>query len=439
MSDPRPRPGRGFATRAIRAASHGPALHQQPTAVPIYQTATFATEDSAELGAVLGGAPGYAYSRIDNPTAAALAGALAQLEGAQAGLAFGSGMAAIHAALAGHLAAGDRIVATRAIYGSTRTLVERVLGRLGVSVDFVDPTDLDAVEAALAPSPGAGAPKATLAPLPAPAPRARILYLETISNPTIVVPDIAALAELGHRAGAVVVVDNTFASPYLCRPVELGADIVVESATKWLGGHSDVLAGVVCGSEPLVAPIREILVDTGGIIAPFSAFLVLRGIETLAVRMDRHAANALAVARALQASADGGPLPRVFYPGLASHPQHAVAARQFRSGGGMLAVDFGRRAAAAAFIDALSVPERTASLGSVHTICVHPPSTTHRQLDAAQLVSAGIDEGLVRISVGLEDETDLLADVAAGLAAARRVGLSMSPTTGLPTPQPVGS
>lgn len=412
MSDPRPRPGRGFATRAIRAASHGPALDQRPTAVPIYQTATFATDDSAELGRVLAGGPGYAYSRIDNPTAAALAAAVAELESAESGFAFGSGMAAIHGALASLISTGDRVVATRAIYGSSRTLLERVFGRLGADIAFVDPTDLEAVGAALEPG-------------------ARLLYLETISNPTIVVADIAALAELGHSRGAIVVVDNTFASPYLCRPLELGADLVVESATKWLGGHSDVLAGTVCGAERLMAAVREVQVDTGGIIAPFSAFLVLRGIETLAVRMDRHATSALAVARALEASADGSAVPRVFYPGLGSHPQRAVALRQLRSGGGMLAVDFGRRAAAAAFIDALTLPERTASLGSVHTIAVHPPSTTHRQLDRAQLAAAGIDEGLVRISVGLEDEADLLADVTAGLAAARRVGLG--------TPEPVGA
>lgn len=405
MSDPRSDQELGFATRAIRSASHGPQLRQAPTAVPIYQTATFAAADSAELGEVLTGSGGYAYSRIDNPTAAALAAAVADLEGAEAGFAFGSGMAAIHGALMSCLAAGDRIVATRAIYGSTRTLMERVLGRFRLEVSFVDPTDLDEVAAALRPG-------------------ARVLYLETISNPTIVVADLAVLAELGHRAGATVIVDNTFASPYLCRPLELGADLVVESATKWLAGHSDVIAGTVAGSRALLQAVRETQVDTGGIIAPFSAFLVLRGLETLAVRMDRHAATALALAQALESGASGQRQPRVFYPGLASHPQHDVALRQLRSGGGMMAVDFGRREAAAAFIDALTVPERTASLGSVHTMAVHPPSTTHRQLDREQLAAAGIDEGLVRISVGLEDEADLLADMARGATAAARLGAS---------------
>ena len=404
MSDPTSRAGHGFSTRAIRATTGGPRLDQLPTAVPIYQTATFSAADMAELGDVLGGAAGYAYSRIDNPTAAALAAAVAALEGAEAGFAFGTGMAAIHAALVALLRAGDRIVATRAIYGSTRTLLERVLGRLGVTTVFVDPTDLDAVAEALATG-------------------ARVLYLETISNPTIVVADIAALAELGHRVGATVVVDNTFASPYLCRPLELGADLVVESCTKWLSGHSDVMAGAVSGPERLLRDVREVQTDTGGIVAPFSAFLVLRGIATLAVRMDRHAANALALAKALEAAQDGvAAARRVYYPGLPSHPQYGIAQRQLRSGGGMLAADLGGRAAAAAFIDALAIPERTASLGSVHTLAVHPPSTSHRQLDASQLAAAGIAEGLVRISVGLEDLDDLLADVAVGLAAAAAAG-----------------
>jgi methionine-gamma-lyase len=305
-------------------------------------------------------------------------------------------MGAIHATLVSLLSAGDRVVCTRAVYGSTRNLLTGVLARLGVTVEFVDPTDLDAIEGALRTP-------------------TRVLYLETISNPTIVVADLPALAELGHRAGATVVVDNTFASPYLCRPIELGVDLVVESATKWLGGHSDVIAGVVAGSRGAIERIRATSVDTGGIVAPFSAFLVLRGIQTLHVRMTHHAASALTLARFLEARDD---VPRVLYPGLPSHPQVAVAERLLRSGGGMLAVDLGSRDVAAAFIDALTIPPRTASLGSVHTLVVHPPSHTHRQLDDAGLAAAGIPLGLVRISVGLEDVDDLRDDVAAALDAA---------------------
>jgi methionine-gamma-lyase len=394
--------GTGFATRALHAASRVPRVGQAANAVPIYQAVTFSAEDSAELGEILlGHEPGYAYSRLGHPTGAAMAGAIAELEGAEAGLAFDSGMGAIHGTLSALLAAGDHVVATRALYGSTRTLLDRVLGRFGVATTFVDATDHDAVEAA------------TTA-------RTRVLYLETISNPTLVVADVAELTRRAHHRGLTVVVDNTFASPYLCRPLELGADLVIESCTKWLGGHSDVLAGAVSGRRELIERVAARQVDIGGTVAPFSAFLVLRGLATLAVRLERHCASALALATFLEAS----PEPRaVYYPGLPSHPQAAVAQRQLRAGGGLLAVEFGAREAATAFIDALRIPQRTASLGSIFTMAVHPPSTTHRQLDAAELRQAGIAEGLVRISVGLEDVADLQADLSAGLAAASRVGV----------------
>lgn len=398
MARLRPPSAHGFGTRAIRTSTAPPLVDQLPTSVPIYQSATFGSADSAELGDILADRrAGFAYSRIDNPTAAALAEAVAGLEGTEAAFAFGSGMAAIHGAVVPFLGAGDRIVSTSAVYGSTRTLFGRVLSRFGVQTTFVDPTDLDATEAALAGG-------------------ARILYLETISNPTIVVADLAALTELGHRHGALVVVDNTFASPYLCRPAELGVDLVVESATKWLGGHSDVVAGVVSGSRELIADVRAIQIDIGSIVAPFSAFLVLRGLATLHVRMDRHSSSALTIARYLEGQAE---VKDVFYPGLASHPQALVAQRLLRSGGGMLAFDLADRRVASSFLDALAIPPRTASLGAVQTICVHPPSTTHRQLDDADLVAAGIRPGLVRVSVGLEDVEDLIADLGAGLAAAR--------------------
>jgi len=332
-----------------------------------------------------------------------MANAFAEMHGAEAGFAFGSGMGAVHAALVALVKAGDRIVCTQAVYGSTRTLMERILAPLGVEVVFVDPTDLDEVERELAAAP------------------TRLFYAETISNPTIVVADLERLAELGHGHDAIVVVDNTFASPYLCRPLELGVDVVLESATKWLGGHSDVIAGAVTGTRDYIERVRDVAVDTGGIIAPFSAFLVLRGMQTLHVRMDRHSLSALALAQQLQ----GAPgVLRVIYPGLPSHPQAEVAARELRSGGGMLAIELASREAAAAFIDGLSIPPVTATLGSVVTYAVHPPTATHRQLDEEQLAAAGIPPGLVRISVGLEDVDDLLADMATALLATVEAGLS---------------
>ena len=392
-------PERGFGTRAIRVASTPPVVRQGGNSVPIYQSVTFEAEDAAELGDILGDRrPGYAYARSGNPTATAMADAFATLHGAPAGFAFASGMAAIHAALLSQLQAGDRVVSTRAVYGSTRTLLSHVLARFGVQVDYVDATDPDAVEAAL------------LVPT-------KVLYLETIANPTIVVADLADLAERAHRHGAVVIVDNTFASPYLCRPFELGADLVVESTTKWVGGHSDVLAGAVAGRADLMAQVRETEIETGGMIAPFAAFLVLRGMETLHVRMDRHASSAQILARSLESRPE---VRRVIYPGLDSHPQAAVARRELRNGGGLMALDLGERAIAAAFIDGLTIPPLTASLGSIQTLVVHPPSSTHRQLDDAQLAAAGISQGMVRVSVGLEDIEDLLADVDAALQTAVR-------------------
>lgn len=391
---------RGFSTRAIRAATRVPRVDQRPNAVPIYQSATFSADTAAELGAVATGqVSGYAYSRLDNPTTTALAATVADLEGAEAGFVLASGMAAIHAALLSLVSAGDRVVATRAIYGSTRSLLDRQFGRLGVTVDYVEITDHDAVEAALGERP------------------TRVLYFETISNPTIVVADIEALATIAHRHNALVVVDHTFASPYLCRPLELGADLVVHSATKYLSGHSDVLAGAVVGAGELVARVKSVQVDTGATLAPFSAFLVLRGLPTLAIRMERHSATSLELARWLE----GQPgVVRVHHPFLPSHPQHEVARRQFAVGGGMMAFELaGGRAAGEAFIDALTIPERTASLGSIHTIVAHPPSTTHRQYDDDQLAAAGIAAGLLRCSVGLEDLDDLVADFGQALEAAR--------------------
>ena len=411
------RSGQGFSTRAIRAAHRLPRVDQRPTSVPIYQTVTFSSDDAAELGEVLTGQrPGYAYGRIDNPTTAAFGRAVAELEGADDGIAFATGMAAMHAALVSLVSAGDRIVATTASYGTTRAQLAGVLRRLGVTTEFVDITDLAAVDAVLAVAP------------------TRVLYAETIANPTIVVADHVALAGLAHRHGAAYVVDNTFASPYLCRPAELGADLVVESATKYIAGHSDVLAGVVSGHRDLIDAIRSVQVDTGATLAPHSAFLALRGLSTLAIRIDRHAATASALAAWLERQSG---VTRVYHPSLSSHPQRDLAARQLRAGGGMLAFELeGGRDAGRAFIDALSLPELTASLGSVFTMVVHPPSTTHRQLDDAALAASGITAGLLRVSVGLEDLDDLVADFEAGLAAARSAPQASAPHAATATEGP---
>jgi cystathionine beta-lyase/cystathionine gamma-synthase len=387
----------GFGTRALRAATRAPRVDQTPDAVPIYQAVTFSADSAGELADVLADkVPGYSYSRIDNPTATALADALAEIEGAEAAYVFASGMAAVHASFVSLLGQGDHVVAARQIYGSVQHLLSAVLPKFGVEVTFVDATDADAIEAAFRPN-------------------TKLLHVETLANPTIVVADLVTLIERAHRRGITVSVDNTFASPWLVRPAELGADLVIEALTKWVGGHSDVLAGGVSGRKDLIAAIRKVQIDTGGTLAPHSAFLVLRGIETLHVRMERHSSNALALARHLESAG----LTTVRYPGLPSHPQFSVAQRQLRAGGGMMCFALDDRRAAERFLDALTLPPRTASLGSVRTIAVHPPSSTHRQMSSEQLAQVGIPEGLVRVSVGLEEIDDLVSDFDQALAAAR--------------------
>jgi cystathionine beta-lyase/cystathionine gamma-synthase len=414
-----PAPRLGDSTRAIRAAARTPELLQRPTSVPIFQTATFTSADAEALAAVVGDPrAGYSYSRLSNPTTTALGDAYAEIAGGEAGIALASGMAAIHAACAAVLRAGDRVVAPLAAYGSTRVQLTGYFGRFGVEVELVDTTDLEAVATALAAKP------------------ARLLYAESSANPTTFVADHAALAGLAHRHGAVYVVDNTFASSHVCRPLEHGADLVVESATKYLGGHSDVIAGVVAGSAELIDTVARVRTDTGAVLAPFEAFLVLRGILTFPVRMDRHGQNARALAGWLERQ-DG--VERVLYPGLPSHPQHAVVERQWRpdNGGGMLSFEVaGGRAAGQAVIDALGLTERTASLGSVHTMVVHPPSTSQRQLSEAELVASGINPGLLRVSVGLEDVEDLVADFDRALGVAREVAASTAPDA-IAVPAPV--
>ncbi len=408
MSETRPGAGAGFGTRALAAATRTPDVDQHPDAVPIYQSVTFSATSATELADVLGDRQhGFSYSRIDNPTSHALAEAMAEVEGSEAAYVFATGMAAVHGMLATVLRAGDHIVVSGQIYGSVQHLIENVFGRFGVESTFVDISDPEKVEAAFRPN-------------------TRLLHFETIANPTLTVAHVGDLVERGHRRNALVSVDNTFASPYLCRPALLGADFTIEALTKWIGGHSDVLGGSVAASSDLIKQIRATQIDTGGGLAPFSAFLVLRGLETLHVRMERHAQTALALARTIEGH---DAVNTVWYPGLPSHPQFEVAQRQLRIGGGMLAFDIGDRKAAETLLDALTLPLRTASLGSVRTIAVHPPSTTHRQLDAQALVAAGIPGGLVRVSVGLEDADDLLADFDQALAAARQTKVALTPTS----------
>jgi methionine-gamma-lyase len=388
----------GFSTRAIRAASRVPAAPQAPVNVPIYQTSTFEVGSARELAELLEFArPGHSYSRYSNPTHQALEEALAELEGSEACQITASGMAAIHAVVLSTVRSGEQLIVPRAVYGGMVGLANAVLERSGILTVAVDTTDPSLVADAINDA-------------------TRLIWLETISNPTTAMADIAAIAEIAHRRGVLVAVDNTFASPYLCNPLALGADLVVHSTTKYIGGHSDITGGAILGSAERVGAARKIVVNVGGNAAPLEAFLALRGLKTLALRMERHSSNALAVAKAIQ---DVAGVDRVCYPGLAAHPQHALALGTLRRGmaGGMLALELtGGRSAGERFLDRIQVAVHATSLGSAETLCSHPASSSHRQLSEKELALAGLTPGMVRVSIGLEDPEDLVADLVAAAA-----------------------
>ena len=390
----------GFATRAIKAASRVPAAPQAPVNVPIYQTSTFEVGSALELAELLEFArPGHSYSRYSNPTHAALEDALAELEGAEACHVTASGMAAIHGVILSFLRSGDDLIIPRAVYGGVIGLARSVLSRAEITTTAVDTTDPEAVRAAISE-------------------RTRLVWLETISNPTTAMADIAAISELAHERGVAVAVDNTFASPFLCNPLTLGADAVVHSTTKYIGGHSDLTGGAILGSAEVVSGAREIVINAGGNAAPLEAFLALRGLKTLALRMVRHSSNAMAVGKGLE----GAPgVASIRYPGLSSHPQHALAASTLREGmaGGMMALEvIGGRAAGERFLDRLEVAVHATSLGTVETLCSHPASSSHRQMSDEELAGAGLSPGMIRVSIGLEDPEDIVADLANAAAGA---------------------
>ncbi len=386
---------RGWRTQAVHAGRRRTEEGEQSE--PIFATASFAFASAEEAAARFAGErPGNIYSRFTNPTVRVLEERLAALEGGERAVAFGSGMAAILAVGMALLRQGDHVVASRGLFGSTVLLLERILGRFGVATTFVPLTDLDAWRAALRPE-------------------TRLLFLETPSNPLLEVADIAALAHLAHEAGALLAVDNTLCTAALQRPLELGADLVVLSTTKYVDGQGRAVGGAVVGSgEPLEA-VHGFLRTAGPCLSPFHAWLHLKGLETLALRMRAHSEGALALARWLE----GRPgVRRVHYPGLSSHPQHALALRQQGGlGGGIVSFELaGGREAAWRLIDAVELFSITANLGDAKSTITHPASTTHARLSPEEREAAGIGEGLVRIAVGLEDPEDLRADLERALA-----------------------
>ena len=393
---------RGEHTRAVHGPTP-PVPEQRPMGLPVYRTAAWSFETADEYRDLLDGSrAGYAYSRTDNPTADAFAQGVAALEGVHVdgevvGQPFASGMAAIATTLMALTGAGRHVICPREVYGGTYGLLDDLLSRFGVTTTFVDTTDLDAVRAAFRPE-------------------TSVLWGETLANPTMTVADLPSLAAIAHEAGAVFVVDSTFASPAVCRPLEHGVDVVVHSATKYIGGHSDVTGGVAVGSRDLLARIRHDRNELGGSLSPDDAFLLHRGLATLPLRMARQCASALTVAAAL---AEHPGIESVDYPGLPGHRDHGLAVKLFdegRFGAVVTVTPAGGAAAGMALCDRLQLVSVATSLGGTHSKVSHVATTTHRQLDEDALAAAGIGAGAVRISVGLEDPQDLIADVTQALA-----------------------
>lgn len=381
-------------TLAVRAGTQRSQFQEHSEAM--FLTSSFVFGSAAEAAARFSGAEaGPIYARFTNPGVNMFEERLAALEGAERCVAFASGMAAILATVMGLMKAGEHVVASRSIFGSTVQLFQNILGRFGVETTFVSPTDPEEWRAAVTPN-------------------TRLFFVESPSNPLTEVSDLRALAKIAHEVGAWLAVDNCFCTPALQRPLQLGADIVIHSATKYLDGQGRVLGGAVLGSKALMEGVYTFLRTAGPTLSAFNAWVLLKGLETLSLRMQAHSAHAAEMATWLEAHPK---VARVLYPGLPSHPQHALAMRQQSSGGGIVAFELaGGKEAAWTVIDATQVMSITANLGDTRTTITHPASTTHSRMTPEQRLAAGIGDGLIRIAVGLEHPDDLKADLERGLA-----------------------
>lgn len=390
----------GFSTRAIH---HGydPSTAEGALTPPLHLTSTFAFDTAQDGGARFAGeAPGHIYTRISNPTTELLEQRMASLEGGEAAVAMASGMGAITSVLWTFLRAGDELITDKTLYGCTFSFFQHGLSRFGITVTHVDLTNPLALETAISP-------------------KTRVVYFETPANPNMRLVDIAAISAIAKRHGAKTVVDNTYATPVQTRPIEHGADVVVHSATKYLGGHGDLVAGIAVGSAADMTEVRMIGVKdmTGAVIAPFNAMLILRGLKTLSLRVERHAASALEVATMLEAHAA---IRTVYYPGLPSFDQHALARKQMNGFGGMIAFELtGGYASGIEMMNRLRLIRRAVSLGDAETLIQHPASMTHSTYTREEREAHGISEGLVRLSVGLEDVSDLIDDLHQALGSNR--------------------
>ena len=381
-------------TLAVRAGTVRSQFNEHSEA--IFLTSSFVFGSAAEAAARFKGEqPGPIYARFTNPTVQMMEARLAALEGAERCVAFASGMAAILATVMGLMKAGEHVVASRSIFGSTVQLFSNILGRFGIETTYVSPTDPAEWRAAVKPN-------------------TKLFFVESPSNPLTEVSDIRALAAIAHESGAWLAVDNCFCSPALQKPLELGADIVIHSATKYLDGQGRVLGGAVLGSQALMEGVYTFLRTAGPTLSAFNAWVILKGMETLSLRMGAHSKNALALAQWLEAQPQ---VARVLYPGLPSHPQHQLAMAQQKTGGGIVAFELkGGKDAAWKLIDSTRMLSITANLGDTKTTITHPATTTHSRMTPEQRAAAGISDGLVRIAVGLESVADIQADLARGLA-----------------------
>src|SRR5437868_3928972 len=396
------KPNFDIATQVVHAGEKDKAPTGQPTTTPIYASATYTYESMDQMDKVFGGElPGYVYTRHGNPTVTVLEELIQEIEGGTTARAYASGMAALHAALfACELSPGAVVLASHDLYGATTNLLLNIFGVLGIKTAFVDFSDLNTLRA-----------KANeLKP--------RVMIAETISNPLLKVCDIDACAGIAHEAGARLIIDNTFASPYLCQPLKHGADLVVHSATKFLGGHADAMGGIAISRDEVdKAALIGVMKLVGGVLSPWEAHEILRGVKTLGVRMDRHCQNARALAEHLQNDSRIG---RVYFPELTDGDQE-VTARMLREGqfGALVSIELtdNTRAAAFRFMDALRLCVRSTSLGDVFTSVLHPATASHRDLSPARRRELGISDGLIRISVGIENIDDIIADIEQALGA----------------------
>jgi len=389
----------GLGTRAIHAGN-APDPRTGAVAVPVYQTSTYAQE-------ALGKHKGYEYARSQNPTREALEENLASLESGTHGFAFASGLAATSVLL--HLLkSGDHVVASNNMYGGTFRLFEQVFAHLGMRFTYVDSSNLAAVEAAIEPA-------------------TKLIYVETPTNPLLTITDLSGIAAIGVGRGILTACDNTFATPILQRPLELGIDIVLHSTTKYLNGHSDMVGGaLVVRRDDVAQRLRFLQNAVGAVPGPWDCWLALRGIKTLPLRMERHEKNARELASWLVAQAKGAKAPRVIYPGLPEHPGHALAKRQMAGFGGIISLDFPDLETGTRFAEALRLFTLGESLGGVESLVTHPATMTHAAVPKAQREATGFTDGLVRLSVGCEDVADLRADLERGLAAVAGVGAGAS-------------